>query len=55
VVPSIMDTPANRAAMPGAPHERWPKLEDVAAVYLFLTAPAAKLVSGAAVPVYGLS
>ncbi len=55
VIPSIMDTPANRAAMPDAPHERWPKVEDVAAVYLFLTSPAAKLVSGAAVPVYGLS
>jgi NAD(P)-dependent dehydrogenase (short-subunit alcohol dehydrogenase family) len=55
VVPSVMDTPANRAAMPDAPHESWPKVEDVAAVYLFLTSPAAKLVSGAAVPVYGLT
>jgi NAD(P)-dependent dehydrogenase (short-subunit alcohol dehydrogenase family) len=55
VVPSIMDTPANRSAMPGADHDRWPKLDDVAAVYLFLTSPAAQLVSGAAVPVYGLA
>jgi NAD(P)-dependent dehydrogenase (short-subunit alcohol dehydrogenase family) len=53
VVPSIMDTPANRSAMPGADHERWPKVDDVAAVYLFLASPEAHLVSGAAVPVYG--
>jgi NAD(P)-dependent dehydrogenase (short-subunit alcohol dehydrogenase family) len=55
VVPSVMDTPANRSAMPGADHARWPKVDDVAAVYLFLTSPAAQLVSGAAVPVYGLA
>ena len=55
VVPSIMDTPANRAAMPNAAHERWPQVGDVAAAYLFLASPAAHLVSGAAVPVYGLS
>jgi NAD(P)-dependent dehydrogenase (short-subunit alcohol dehydrogenase family) len=55
VVPSIMDTPANRAAMPSADHERWPKISDVAAVYLFLASPAAHLVSGAAVPVYGVA
>jgi NAD(P)-dependent dehydrogenase (short-subunit alcohol dehydrogenase family) len=55
VVPSIMDTPANRAAMPSAAHEKWPKLADVAGVYVFLASPAAALVSGAAIPVYGLS
>jgi NAD(P)-dependent dehydrogenase (short-subunit alcohol dehydrogenase family) len=55
VVPSIMDTPANRSAMPSAAHERWPKVEDVAAIYLFLASPAAHLVSGAIVPVYGLT
>jgi NAD(P)-dependent dehydrogenase (short-subunit alcohol dehydrogenase family) len=53
VIPSIMDTPANRAAMPAADHDRWPKIDDVTAVYLFLASPAARLVSGAAVPVYG--
>lgn len=55
VVPSIMDTPANRAAMPTADHDRWPKIADVAAVYLFLASPEAQLVSGAAIPVYGRS
>jgi NAD(P)-dependent dehydrogenase (short-subunit alcohol dehydrogenase family) len=53
VVPSIMDTPANRGAMPTASHERWPKVEDVAAAYVWLASPAARLVSGATVPVYG--
>ena len=51
VVPSIIDTPANRAAMPGADHASWPKVADVARAYLFLAAPEAHLVSGAAIPV----
>jgi len=55
VVPSIMDTPANRAAIPSANHDQWPKLDDVAAVYVWLASPAAGLVSGAAIPVYGRS
>jgi NAD(P)-dependent dehydrogenase (short-subunit alcohol dehydrogenase family) len=53
VVPSIMDTPANRAAMPSADPSGWPSVEDVAEVYVFLASPAAGLVSGAAIPVYG--
>lgn len=55
VVPSVMDTPANRRAMPDAPHETWPKTADVAAIYVFLASPQAHLVSGAAIPVYGLT
>jgi len=51
VVPSIVDTPANRAAMPDADHDSWPKVEDVARAYLFLASPEAHLVSGAAIPV----
>jgi NAD(P)-dependent dehydrogenase (short-subunit alcohol dehydrogenase family) len=51
VVPSIIDTPANRAAMPHADHASWPKIPDVAQAYLFLASPAARLVSGAALPV----
>lgn len=54
VVPSIIDTPANRAAMPDAPHERWPKPDEIGAVFAFLASPQAALVSGAAVPVFGL-
>ena len=51
VVPNIIDTPANRSAMPDADHASWPKIADVAQAYLFLASPAAYLVSGAAVPV----
>jgi len=51
VVPSIIDTPANRAAMPDADHESWPKVADIARAYLFLASPGAHLVSGAAIPV----
>jgi NAD(P)-dependent dehydrogenase (short-subunit alcohol dehydrogenase family) len=51
VVPSIIDTPANRAAMPDADHGTWPKIPDIAQAYLFLASPGAHLVSGAAVPV----
>lgn len=55
VVPSVMDTPANRRAMPNADHTTWPKVSEIAAVYVFLASPAAQLVSGAAIPVYGLT
>jgi NAD(P)-dependent dehydrogenase (short-subunit alcohol dehydrogenase family) len=51
VVPSILDTPANRAAMPGANHAAWPKIPDIAHTYLFLASPEAHLISGAAIPV----
>ena len=51
VVPSIIDTPANRAAMPKANHNAWPKVADVARSYLYLASPAAGLVNGAAIPV----
>jgi NAD(P)-dependent dehydrogenase (short-subunit alcohol dehydrogenase family) len=51
VVPSIIDTPANRAAMPGSDHAAWPKVPDIAKSYLYLAAPSSGLVNGAAVPV----
>jgi NAD(P)-dependent dehydrogenase (short-subunit alcohol dehydrogenase family) len=51
VVPSIIDTPANRAAMPDANHDAWPKVADIARTYVFLAAPESGLISGAAVPV----
>ncbi len=53
VAPSIMDTPANRAAMPKADFAVWPKLEEVAATILFLASPENKVTRGAVVPVYG--
>lgn len=51
VVPSIIDTPANRAAMPDADHGSWPKIPDIARAYLFLASPETQLVTGAAIPV----
>jgi NAD(P)-dependent dehydrogenase (short-subunit alcohol dehydrogenase family) len=53
VAPSIMDTPANRAAMPKADHAAWPKVEEVAATILFLASPQNAVTRGAIVPVYG--
>jgi len=50
---SIIDTPANRAAMPDAKHHRWPKPSQLAAVLAFLVSDEAILISGAAIPVYG--
>ncbi len=51
VVPSIIDTPANRAAMPDANHERWPKIPDLARSYVYLASPSSQPVNGAALPV----
>ena len=53
ILPSIIDTEANRKAMPGADFARWPKPEDIARVILFLCGEEAKAVHGAAIPVYG--
>jgi NAD(P)-dependent dehydrogenase (short-subunit alcohol dehydrogenase family) len=53
VMPSIIDTPANRTAMPHADHDRWPKPSELAAVLAFLVSDDAVLISGAAIPVYG--
>lgn len=53
IAPSVIDTPANRAAMPGADHARWPRPEEIAEVLSFLTSPANTLISGALLPVYG--
>jgi NAD(P)-dependent dehydrogenase (short-subunit alcohol dehydrogenase family) len=55
VAPSIMDTPANRKAMPKADFDAWPKVEEVAATILFLASPENKVTRGAIVPVYGKS
>jgi NAD(P)-dependent dehydrogenase (short-subunit alcohol dehydrogenase family) len=53
IMPSIIDTPANRAAIPDADHDQWPKPEELAAVLSFLVSDDAALISGAAIPVYG--
>jgi NAD(P)-dependent dehydrogenase (short-subunit alcohol dehydrogenase family) len=53
VLPSIIDTPANRKAMPGADFSKWPKPEEIAHVILFLCSEEARVIHGAAIPVYG--
>ena len=53
ILPSTIDTPANRQNMPEADFTKWVKPEDIAKVILFLVSDEAKMTSGAAVPVYG--
>lgn len=53
VAPSIMDTPANRQAMPKADFDKWPKVDEVAATIFYLASPENKVTRGAIVPVYG--
>jgi len=53
VLPSIIDTPANRAAMPDAKTDRWPKPSQLARAILWLASPENQLTSGALIPVYG--
>lgn len=53
VIPSTIDTPANRAAQPNADYSQWARPEDLAAVIVFLASDGAAAMHGAAVPVYG--
>jgi NAD(P)-dependent dehydrogenase (short-subunit alcohol dehydrogenase family) len=55
VVPSIMDTPANRAAMPSEDHARWPSVSDVAETIVFLASPQNRSTRAGLVPVFGRS
>ena len=53
VVPSIIDTPANRADMPKADHAAWPKPAQIAATIVFLASPDNQVTTGAIMPVSG--
>jgi NAD(P)-dependent dehydrogenase (short-subunit alcohol dehydrogenase family) len=53
VLPSIIDTPANRASMPKADFGKWVTPEELANVILFLASDAASAITGALVPVSG--
>ena len=55
IVPSIIDTAANRAAMPDADHGAWPKPDEIAETVAFLASPQNAVTRGALVPVYGKS
>jgi NAD(P)-dependent dehydrogenase (short-subunit alcohol dehydrogenase family) len=53
IIPSVIDTPANRASMPDADTSRWVKPAEVAAVIRFLCSPDSAPTSGGHIPVYG--
>jgi NAD(P)-dependent dehydrogenase (short-subunit alcohol dehydrogenase family) len=53
ILPSVIDTPANRASMPKADHDRWVKPPEIATVISHLLSPDATATSGATIPVYG--
>lgn len=53
ILPSIIDTEANRRMMPKADFSKWPNSRDIARVILFLCGDDARVVHGAAIPVYG--
>jgi NAD(P)-dependent dehydrogenase (short-subunit alcohol dehydrogenase family) len=53
ILPSVIDTPANRASMPDADHERWVKPAEIAHVIGYLLSRGASPITGAAIPVYG--
>lgn len=53
VAPSIIDTPANRAAMPDADHASWPTPAQLAETMVFLASPSNLSTTGGLVPVYG--
>ena len=55
VLPTILDTPENRAAMPTADPSKWVALADLAQVFVFLASQDARALHGAAIPVTGLS
>ena len=54
IMPSVIDTPQNRAAMPNADFSKWVAPEAIADVIAFLASDAARAVNGAALPVYGM-
>jgi NAD(P)-dependent dehydrogenase (short-subunit alcohol dehydrogenase family) len=55
IMPSVIDTPQNRAAMPNADFTRWVSPEAIADVISFLASDASRAINGAALPVYGKS
>jgi NAD(P)-dependent dehydrogenase (short-subunit alcohol dehydrogenase family) len=55
ILPSIIDTAANRKAIPNADFSKWPKPEEIARVILFLCSEESRVIHGAAIPVYGRS
>jgi NAD(P)-dependent dehydrogenase (short-subunit alcohol dehydrogenase family) len=53
ILPSVIDTPANRIAMPDAKHDRWVQPAEIAGVVAHLLSSDSSPINGAAIPVYG--
>lgn len=53
ILPSVIDTAANRTAMPGSDFDRWVRPEQIGEVVRFLASAESGIISGAAIPVYG--
>ncbi len=53
ILPSIIDSPANRSEMPTADYSRWVKPEEIAAALLYLASDEAAALNGASIPLYG--
>ncbi|MDQ6604399.1 MAG: SDR family oxidoreductase, partial [Chloroflexota bacterium] len=53
ILPSVIDTPANRAAMPESDFDSWVRPEQIGTVIRFLASEESGIISGAAIPVYG--
>jgi NAD(P)-dependent dehydrogenase (short-subunit alcohol dehydrogenase family) len=53
LMPSVIDTPATRAALPFADYVSWPTPDEIAAVIEYLLSPASQVINGADIPVYG--
>ncbi len=53
ILPSTIDTPTNRASMPKADHDKWPKPAELGEAIAFLVSPANTVTSGTLLPVYG--
>lgn len=53
LLPSILDTPSNRAAMPDAQFDRWVKLHEAADVVIFLLSAQSSAITGASIPLLG--
>lgn len=55
IMPSVIDTEANRKAIPDSDFSKWLKTDDLANIVLFLCSEEGKIINGAAIPTYGLS
>jgi len=53
ILPSVIDTPGNRASQPDADHSKWVAPSEIAGVIAFLCSEDSAPTSGAAIPVYG--